>query len=204
MSLKLNIIGAGGHARSLINIAKDSNYDINGIYDDSFELNHNEVINGIKLLGTLDEISKKYPCILAIGNNKKRKIYFKKNKKEILIENLKHKISHIEDNVILGKANQFFYNSYVNSETRIGNNNILNTGCIIEHEVIIGNHNHISIGAILCGRVRIGDNCFIGSNVTVIDGIKICDNVIIGAGSVVVKDITSPGTYIGSPIRKIK
>ena len=100
--------------------------------------------------------------------------------------------------------NQLFANVYINSYSTIGNNNIINTSAILEHEVTIGNHNHISVGAKLCGRAKIGNNCMIGAGAIVIDKISICDNVIIGAGAVVSKDITSSGTYVGVPARKIK
>jgi acetyltransferase-like isoleucine patch superfamily enzyme len=52
-------------------------------------------------------------------------------------------------------------------------------------------------------RTIIGNNVSIGSNATILP-VKICDNVVIGAGAVVTKDINSPGTYVGNPVKKIK
>jgi UDP-2-acetamido-3-amino-2,3-dideoxy-glucuronate N-acetyltransferase len=50
----------------------------------------------------------------------------------------------------------------------------------------------------------IGTGCYIGAGVKVMPGVKICNNVVIGANSFVNKNITSPGTYVGNPCKKIK
>lgn len=49
----------------------------------------------------------------------------------------------------------------------------------------------------------LGDNVVIGANSVVIGPVRICDNVIIGAMSLVNKDISEPGVYVGTPVRKV-
>ena len=49
----------------------------------------------------------------------------------------------------------------------------------------------------------LGDNVVICANTVVIGPVRICDDVIIGAMSLVNKDITEPGVYVGTPVRKI-
>ena len=53
------------------------------------------------------------------------------------------------------------------------------------------------------GRCHIGRLVMIGAGATVIDRIRICDNVVIGAGTTVVRDIIEPGTYVGTPARRL-
>ena len=48
----------------------------------------------------------------------------------------------------------------------------------------------------------IGNRVSIGSNATILP-VTICDDVVIGAGSVVTRDISEPGTYTGSPARRM-
>ena len=202
---KISIIGAGGHARSSINLLKnyftDAEYKI---FDDSFVTNTNEYISNIQVAGKVADIDPETSVFLSIGDNSKRETFFELFKKQLIRQNIFHKSSIIEENVKIGDSNQFFANSYVNSNSNIGNNNIINTSSSIEHEVKIGDHNHISIGAKICGRVTIGSNCMIGAGAIIIDKVIICDNVTIGAGAVVAKDIKQSGTYIGIPARKIK
>ena len=49
----------------------------------------------------------------------------------------------------------------------------------------------------------LGDNVVIGANSVVIGPVCICDNVIVGAMSLVNKDITLPGVYVGTPVKRI-
>jgi acetyltransferase-like isoleucine patch superfamily enzyme len=44
---------------------------------------------------------------------------------------------------------------------------------------------------------------FLGAGATVIDGTTIADDVTVGAGATVVSDIREPGTYVGSPARRL-
>ena len=59
-------------------------------------------------------------------------------------------------------------------------------------------------GSILSGDVIIKDQVYIGTNSSVREKISICDNVTIGLNSGVVKNINESGTYVGSPLKKIK
>ncbi|MBC75134.1 MAG: acetyltransferase [Halobacteriovoraceae bacterium] len=195
------IIGAGGHARSLIPLVIQNLGLDTCVADENFSVKE-EIYPGIFLdrQVPIETINKN--IILAIGDSLKRKSLYERF--NVYKPNLVHELSFIEESAILGESNQIFGNVIINSLAKINDNNIINTGSILEHEVEVGSHNHISVGANICGRVKIGDNCFIGAGSTIIDGIKVCDDVIIGANSVVIKDITEPGTYIGNPTRKIK
>jgi len=42
-----------------------------------------------------------------------------------------------------------------------------------------------------------------GNNSSVREKINICDNVTIGLNGGVIKNITEPGTYVGTPVKKI-
>ena len=202
MGDKFYLIGAGGHTRSLINILESAGLEIGGIYDDNFK--DNEVINGYKLIGKLENIKIDDNLILSVGDNRKREKLFYKYYKQIYKERLIHPSAIIEKYVKIGESNQIFSGVYINSNVEIGNNNILNTKCLIEHEAFIGDHNHVSVGAILCGRAAVGNRCFIGAGATVIDKVRLCDDVVIGANSVVIEDIRESGIYAGNPVKKIR
>lgn len=198
------ILGAGGHARSVIALLKNIGQVLNGVYDDSWTAGKNEQILGVPVSGKLSDVPANEEVCLAVGDNALREKLFNSYSKSIYKKTIKHTTSWIEEDVVMGEANLVFGNAFVNAGAKIGNNNILNTGCIVEHECEIGNHNHISVSSALCGRVKIGNNCFIGAKAVVKDKVSICDNVTIGAGAVVVKNITEPGVYVGNPAKKIK
>lgn len=80
---------------------------------------------------------------------------------------------------------------------------IINTGAIVEHDCIVGDYSHISVNATVAGRCRIGSSVFIGAGATVIDSIEICSNATIGAGSVVIRNITRAGIFVGIPTQSV-
>lgn len=86
----------------------------------------------------------------------------------------------------------------------IGDYSVVNTGAIIEHQCLIGFNTFIGPGAVLCGEVQVGDDCYIGAGVNIAPGVHIVSGTIIGIGSTVLHDITEPGTYVGSPVHRVK
>ena len=74
----------------------------------------------------------------------------------------------------------------------------------IGHNCVVGESTIICPGTLLAGGTKVGKNCYIWQGVITRSNISICDNAIIGAGSIVLKDITEPGVYFGSPVKYIK
>jgi len=74
----------------------------------------------------------------------------------------------------------------------------------IGHNCFIGKNTVFAAGAILNGGVIIGNNCWVSSGVLIKHYTKIVNNVVLGMGAMVLKDITKPGIYIGSPARYYK
>lgn len=194
----LLIYGAGGHARSVVDVAI-----VNGINQIEFiddRAQPKETIFNFPVLKHSRHKNANY--IVAIGDNKKRSEVFLKN-------GLDKVISLIANDAYLGKMTKLGkgvfvgHQVYLGPNVIIGNNTIINTRCLIEHDCSVGSNSHISINATLAGKVRIGNFVMIGAGAIVIDGITICDHTVVGAGAIVVEDIIIPGTYLGIPAKKI-
>jgi sugar O-acyltransferase (sialic acid O-acetyltransferase NeuD family) len=95
------------------------------------------------------------------------------------------------------------HRAHVGPAVRIGRGTIVNTGAQVDHESVVGDFSHVSVNATVAGRCRIGQFVMVGAGATVIDRISICDDVMIGAGATVVRNITEPGTYVGTPARRL-
>ncbi len=203
MSDSVNIIGAGGHARPVIQLLQHLGCFIGGVYDQSYDPAVKERILQVEIKGAFPDKSDDQKLVLAIGDNDQRRMVFEIHRAAILKDSIVHPAALIEPSSQIGQANVIFARAYLSSMANIGDNNIINAGAIIEHESIIGSHCHVSVGAIVCGRVKIGDNCFIGAGAVIRDKISITDHVIIGAGAVVVNDIMEAGTYVGNPAKKL-
>lgn len=87
---------------------------------------------------------------------------------------------------------------------KVGKDTVINTGVILEHGCVVGENCLVATGAIICGDVKIGNDCLIGAGAIIRDGVTIGDKVIVGLGAIVTKDINEPGTYVGSPAKRVK
>ncbi|MCX7904020.1 MAG: acetyltransferase [Caloramator sp.] len=205
------IIGAGGHARVVLDIllAMKNKEDINilGFIDDNKE---GEIL-GFKILGKVDDLmdlKNKYPnlkAVPAIGDNKIRRfIVSKLNSFGIDLFTAVHPSAVIGGNVEIGKGTVVMPLVVINNSAKVGIAAIINSSAVVEHDNIIGDFAHISPGAHLAGTVEVGALSHIGTGANVIPGIKIGKNVTVGAGSVVIKDIEDNAVAVGVPAKVIK
>lgn len=200
---QISIIGAGGHARTIINLLKVLNYEIRGVYDDSIPKKKDEIIDGFPLLGKLSLLKSSDVCVIGKANIPDRLAIFKNNNLNLLKDNLIHPKSIIESKSI-GFMNHFSANSFIAESASLGNSNVIYSSSTIEHEVEIGDNNIITSGVVICGRAKLGSNIFLGANCTILPKVNICSGTIVGAGAVVTKSIKEQGTYIGTPAFLLK
>lgn len=108
----------------------------------------------------------------------------------------------IQRNVRLGSDCRIQSHSFICEMVTMGD------GCSVAHGVMFINDRYRKGGPARGDRDRweateIGDRVSIGSNATILP-VRICSDVVIGAGSVVSRDIDQPGTYVGSPARRLE
>ena len=204
----LIIVGAGGHARVVIDAAELQGFNILGIVDINYHKQEETIIN-YKVIGGVSELEhfdrKDTKVFIAIGDAKERALYFEEAKKMgFSIPKIIHPTAILSKYITIGDG--VFVNSGVilNAEIIIGENAVVNTGAILDHEVHLGKHSHIAPGCKIGGRVKIEDFTFIGIGSTVINKIKIGSHVMVGAGSLVIRDVESNSTVVGIPARRIK
>lgn len=187
---KIYIYGASGHGLVVADIAKSCRYTVQFIDDGKNEY------------PTFDEIKDSIdaPIALGIGQNKIRKMIFKRLEKYGLeITTLIHPSSIISESVKVGIGSVVMPLVVVNAETTIGKGVILNTASVIEHESCIGDFVHISPNVSCAGTVKIRESSHIGIGSCIIQGIHIGNDVIIGAGSTVISDIGNDVLAYGNP-----
>ena len=194
MKKKILVIGAGGHANSVIDILQQSNsyviYKIIGAKKDLGKKFGKHIIQNTD--ADLNKLRKNCgQAVIAIGQIKnykiRKKIYDKLIKLKFKIPKIFSKNSYVSKTSKIGLGTVIFNNVIINSKVKIGNNCIINNGALIEHDVNIGNNCHVSTGVILNGNVKIEDNCFIGSGSIIRENIKIKKNKVIPLGSKIFK-----------------
>ncbi|MCM1291321.1 MAG: acetyltransferase [Prevotella sp.] len=189
----MNLFGASGHAKVVMDIIVAQGDDVGYLYDDNphcTELHGRPVIKATEndIVG---------PMIISIGSCQVRKLIAERY--NVSYATAIHPKSIISDSVAIGIGSVVMPGAIINSDVKIGRHCIINTKSSVDHECQIGDFVHIAPGATLSGNVEVGECSWIGVGACVKQGIKIGKNCMIGAGAVVVKDIPDNSTAYGNP-----
>lgn len=201
------IIGAGDHAKVLLDILLEQDVTVIGLTDKS--ISKGTCIYGVPVIGDDSEILK-YKTdeielvngIGSVGNTSiRQKVFSSLKEKGYFFRSVIHEASIVSKRAKLGEGIQLLAGAIVNIEAEIDDNTIINTKASIDHGCVIGKHCHIAPGCSFSGCVRIGDCTHIGTGTSIIQGINIGKNVLIGAGSVVINDVSDNEKAFGVPAR---
>ena len=195
----MNLYGASGHAKVVIDILMKSNQNIEKVFDDNEGIKE---ILGISVFSTNNIISSE--LIISIGNNKIRKDI--SNKLNSTFGKAIHPSSIIDSTVRIEGGTVVMAGATINSSTTVAKHCIVNTSSSIDHDCVLEDFVHISPNSTLCGNVTIGEGTHVGAGAgaVIIPGVKVGKWVTVGAGSVVIKDVEDGTTVVGNPARVIK
>jgi len=208
MTISVVGLGAGGHAKVMIEILRmDNRYKLFGLLDPKPELQDKSVL-GVPVLGDdnlLPALKRDSVCHFfvgrgSIGDTRPRQHLFEM----ALRYGMKpvdavHPQAIISSSAVLGEGVTIMAGAVVNACSRLGVNAIINTGAIVEHDCIIGDHVHIATGARLASTVKVGNGAHIGAGATVLQCVQIGENALVGAGAVVIRDVPPGVTVVGCP-----
>ena len=202
---KLVIIGAGGYAKSVLDSIDFYNYKLEGFIDEFAE--EQEHLGYPILAKSLDELenAKRYFYFIAIGNNKKRKIWYdrlKKNKLRMI--NIVDRSAIISPEAKIGTGCFVGKMAIINSKAVIGNNCVINSRALVEHGCHVSNHVNLSTNSVINGDVIVGEGSFVGSCSVTIGQLSIGEWSTVGAGAVVTKMVGDGVTVAGVPAKVIK
>jgi sugar O-acyltransferase (sialic acid O-acetyltransferase NeuD family) len=201
---RLILIGAGGHARSCIDVIEQQQlFEIAGLIGLPEE-QHTQHL-GYEVIGVdcdLPAMARihKY-ALVAIGqiNTAEQRVHFYQ-KATLLGLKLPVIISptaHVSLHATLGVGTIVMHRALVNASVIVGHNCIINNFALLEHGVSVGDHCHISTGAILNGNVEVGEGSFIGSGSVIKEGVKIGKNCLVGMGLALRHDLDDNSRYTG-------
>lgn len=203
MRKKTIIVGGGGHARSVLDIALQmEELEIAGCVD----RNQTDVL-GVSVIGTDDDLEKLYAsgihnAFIALGDNKLRdRLYRRLKEIGFSFVNIVSRYAVVSPRADLGEGICVMPGAVIHVNARIGDNCIINTNCNIDHDCIIGYSCHIAPGVSMSGAVNVGSGAHIGTGASVIDGISIGEWSYIGAGAAVVSDLPEHVMAYGVPAK---
>lgn len=209
MSLPVIVLGAGGHAKVLIEALLKSGNLIAGIVDPDPKLADVEIL-GVHVLGGDNVVNEFSPFEIQLVNGlgsvglpvKRQQLFERFKGMGYKFATVVHPSAVVALDVVLGEGVQVMAGVVIQSGCCIGFNSIVNTRASVDHDCIIGDHVHIAPGVTFSGCVNFGIGSHIGTGATVIQGISIGRSCLVAAGAVVTKNITDGVMVRGVPARE--
>lgn len=204
------IIGAGGHAKEVLEILCQNKIDQKAFFFDNTPNAKKSFLDRYPILSSnesaIEQIKVDPLFVSAIsGTESKEKLI----NSFIELGGVYHSILATNANVgrfdvILGKGLNIMQNVFISNNVKIGDGCLLNFGASIHHDCSIGRFCEISPQAQLLGGVQLEDYVSVGAGAIVLPRIKIGKFAVIGAGAVVTKDVPENVVVVGSPARIIQ
>jgi len=210
VSLPIVVLGAGGHARVLIDALRGRAAVIQGIAE-ADRSKHGQTLLGIPIIGDEEVLAfaqDSVRLVNGVGTVRvsllRRQLHDSFRSKGYRFAAVVHASAIVAPDVVLAEGAQIMAGAVLQTGCRIGENAIINTRATVDHDCVIGKHVHVSPGATLCGNVTVGEGSHVGAGATVIQGIRIGRDSMVAAGAVVIRDIPDNVTVAGVPAKEMQ
>ena len=203
---QLGIIGSGGFAREVLQLALDIQKNKEVWFKEIYfvELDKyftTDSVDKIKVLKFSKCDINKMNFVIGIGDP----IIKRKVLSELPLE--VEFTSLISPSAFL--ANNFKYKqglivmpfSYLSCNVVLGKHVHINSNCSVGHDTKIGDFFTAASSVMIAGNNIIEECCYFGMNSSTKQGVKLSKNIKVGLNSGVIKDLIKPGTYFGIPAK---
>jgi UDP-perosamine 4-acetyltransferase len=199
---QLFVVGGGGHAKVVIEVARSAGWDVVAVFDPGAT----EDVLGVPVFGGDDEIAAFVEktgvrlAAIAIGNNNlRRRLALKIRAFGCETPAILHERSWVSPSCQIAQGVIVMAGAVINASAQIGEDAVINTMAIVEHDCVLGIGVHAAPRSVMGGTCHIGDGALFGIGATARPGITVGKDAIIGAGCVVVSDVAAGTTLVGNP-----
>lgn len=205
------ILGAGGHAKVLIDLLQEISVPVIGLTDPAAAAKPAGLL-GLPVLGDDSVILEYSPDAVDLVNGlgttgpatQRRDLYETFTRRGYAFRTLIHPAAVISRHAVIRPGTQVMAGAVIQAGCEIRENVIINTRASVDHDCLIGSHSHIAPGVTCSGGVRIGSGVHVGSGAVIIQGIAIGEGSIVGAGAVVAKTVESGVLVTGIPAKVVR
>jgi UDP-perosamine 4-acetyltransferase len=203
------VVGAGGHARVVIDALQRAGTEIL-FATDADPAKHGQTMLGVRVAGGDEAIAAQVPgrVQLALGvgtvghDRGRRAVAERLAALGHEFATVVHPSAVVASDVRVLEGAQIMAGAVVQTGTQIGRHAIINTGACVDHDCRVGDHAHVAPGATLSGGVDVGDGAFVGAGACVIQSVRVGAGSVVAAGAVVVRDVPAGACVMGVPARE--
>ncbi len=213
-STKIVGIGAGGHAKILVEMIEEiGKYEIIGFTDrDPQKIGTTH--KGYPVLGSERKLVELYNAgvrnafigvgaVSSAGTRLRAELFRQATKLGFQMVTLVHPRAMVSPSATIGVGSVVMAGAVIGTGTHVGGNVTVYAGAVVEHDSTIGDHVHLSPGVLIAGGVHVGEGTFLGIGASMIHGIKVGAWTTIGAGAVVLHEIPDHCVAVGIPARVV-
>ena len=201
-------LGAGGHAKVMLETVRDAGFAVAGLLDENTELQGHDIL-GARVLGTDSLLTSLhnagvYQAFIGVGGQRRRSLYNLLIASGFDVISVAHRSAVVSPSAVCGSGLSVMPGAVIHADARLGDNVTINTRAVVEHDCIVANHVHVASAALLAGGVVVDDGAFIGAGATILPGVRIATRATVGAGAVVVRDVAADMVVAGNPARPLR
>jgi len=202
------IIGAGGHAREVLQILHEERA-AGGAWEPVGFITDEPLagdLEGLPILGGFEWFEGKTTrdvfVLVAVGTpSVARELACRA--RGLRFARARSPLAWVADSATVGEGSILFPGVVVNTGASIGDHVSINAAATVSHDTIVGRFCGIAPGAHIAGNVTIGEGCFIGMGANLMNGVTVGEGSVIGVGAAVVDDVPPAVTVVGVPARVI-
>jgi len=202
----LVIVGGGGHATSVYNVALSAGYEIAHFVDPARRATR---LLDVEVVGAIEDIKarEQFHFCIAVGDNHRREVI--RNDLSRLAPTpafpaLIHASAVISCGTTVGEGTVVMPGAIVGPNSSVGRFCILNTRCSIDHDGRMRDYSSLAPGATTGGRVQIGARTAVCIGAVIKHGVTLGEDCVLGAMSYLDRDLADRQLAYGTPARVVR
>lgn len=203
---RLVVVGAGGHAKVVIDVARGAGW-VPAVALDPVGVGHScvdvSVVGPDGMAEDLFADGFRFAVIALGGNTLRCRIGRRLQQIGFSCPPVIHPTAVVSPYARVSDGTVVMPYAVINSHADVGEFAIVNTAVVVEHDCVVGDGAHIAPRSVLGGNVHIGREVLFGIGSAARPGSVVCDGATVGAGSVVVGRIEAGATVAGAPARPL-
>ena len=200
MAARLLILGAGGHARAVADLAVACGLAVVGFTD----LGAGPGVIGSDVdVAALARAGRMDSALVGVGNTalaRRPELFALLRAATVATPSLVHPRAVVSPSCRVGDGTVVFP-AILGAYVTVGDNAVIYSGVVAEHECRIGDHAYLAPGVILSGAVTIERGAFVGAGAVLLPGVVVGAGAVVAAGAVVISDVRGGDTVVGVPAR---
>ena len=190
--IRLLVVGAGGHGRSVAEAAEISGqFEVVGFLDDAAPVG--ECVFGRQVIGPIasmaDHCSVVDQAIVAIGNNAVReKLMQQLTVAGYAKATVIHPRAFVSPSAVLGEGAAIMAGVIVGTEARLGVGSIVNCGAVVDHHARVEDFGHLGVNASMAGGTVLGHGAWMQVGSALGYGVSVAPGAVLLPGTALHKN----------------